>query len=138
MQTTARGRVGQGKRPRRSRGEWLAEVVRWRSSGQKADVYARAHGLHAGTLAFWASRLRGEMATVGRRSAGNRGQFLPVRVVPQDDVTLRVDRSANRSKGSLAADVEVVLTNGRRVRMSAVGEEALGLLLDAVEGRRSC
>jgi hypothetical protein len=39
---------------------WRERVARWRASGQTADEFAATHGLAAGTLRWWSSRLRRE------------------------------------------------------------------------------
>jgi hypothetical protein len=133
MQTTTQV-DRRGKRPARSRAAWLDEVKRWRSSGQRAEAYARSHGLHPGTLAFWASRLRHEFdGKSTRRTSGERPAFLPV----------RVSSKTNARKCSLeqagGGEFEVVLTNGRRVRFSgAYPMGALGQVLAAVEGGAAC
>lgn len=39
---------------RRPAKEWAREVATWRRSGKSARAYARAHGLKASTLTWWA------------------------------------------------------------------------------------
>jgi len=39
---------------RRSANEWAREIGAWRRSGKSAQAYARAHGLKASTLTWWA------------------------------------------------------------------------------------
>lgn len=39
---------------RRSAKEWAREVAAWRRTGKSARAYARAHGLKASTLTWWA------------------------------------------------------------------------------------
>jgi hypothetical protein len=37
--------------------KWTERVQAWKASGQSARVYCAAHGLNAGTLMWWSSRL---------------------------------------------------------------------------------
>jgi transposase-like protein len=124
------------RRPKRSPEEWLKVVNRWRSSGQSADAFARAHDLHPGTLAVWASRLKsGVDGQTSRKSSGSPSSspFLPVRVS---------SKSAPRdvwTEMSVAGGFEVVLTNGRRVRVAGTFRpESLAQLLAVVEGGAAC
>ena len=137
MQKATRREARQvNRRPKRSAEEWLQEVNRWRSSGQSADVYARTHDLHPGTLAFWASRLRhGADSRPARKSTNgaSASAFLPVRVS---------SKSALReisTEMSVVGGLEVVLTNGRRVRVAGpFRAESLAQLLAVVEGGATC
>jgi transposase len=119
-----------GKRPRRAKAEWVEEVGRWRRSGQSAAEYAAAHGLHPGTLGWWGSRI-GSAATVQvgtQRSEPVR--FLPVRVTER-----RVATALATPKG----EVEVVLRNGRRVRICGdFQNDVVARLLDIAEGGDRC
>jgi hypothetical protein len=132
MQITTTTPSKTGKRPARSRAEWLKEVTAWRSSGQRAGEYAQAHGLHAGTLAYWASRLRGEG---GKKRATRRAK-------PSAFVQLRVRgrKSAPAVHAPSAQEAfDVWLTNGRRVRVSASFDATvLTRLLAVVEAGASC
>jgi hypothetical protein len=58
---------------RRSREEWAALVAEFRSSGARADDFARRRGLKVATLQWWCSELR---------RAAARSSLLPVRFVP--------------------------------------------------------
>jgi len=118
----------------RSQAQWLQVVSQWRDSGQSADEYGRVHDLHPGTLTGWASRLRHEVAgKPGRKNGKGVSIFLPVRVSsqrPQREVT---------SELTVEGGFEVVLTNGRRVRVAGnFRAEALARLLAVVEGGASC
>jgi hypothetical protein len=118
MQAAERAR----KRPSRPRSEWVSEVRRWRQSGQSGPEYAQAHDLDAGTLAWWASRLRTEIAARPRRKSKSEPAFLAVRV-RQSPV--------RPTEGTF----EVVLANGRCVRVSGdFDAERVSRLLAAVEG----
>ena len=120
-----------GKGPRRSKAAWLEIVQRWRRSGQTAEAYAQRHGLHAGTLAVWGSKLRSELAAAREPVSGGSGSgFLPVRVVSGP---ARPD--AQRQSGEL----EVILRNGRRVVVRGdVGNDTLRWLLELAEGGATC
>lgn len=112
------------KRARRSRAEWIEEVRRWRESEQSATEYARDNGIHAGTLAGWASKVRDSM--VAKPVAGQRpSMFVPVHVAPA--------ASTPATAGGDCGQVEVVLRNGRRVRISGAfdGEAVARLLIIA-------
>jgi hypothetical protein len=81
----------------------------------------------------WASRLA--KGGVGSRRGGSlqpeTTHFVPVRVVAPS--------AAGRTDDAPRLAAEVVLTSGRRVRLS--GEfrlDQLGQLLDALEGQRAC
>lgn len=119
------------RRARRSAAVWQAEVASWRTSGLTAAEYAKSRDIREGTLMGWASRLA--KGSPMRRTSAKKGpssHFIPVRVVPPPEPRLE---SAQR----LAA--EVILTSGRRVRLS--GEfrlDQLGELLDALEGPKTC
>ena len=39
---------------------WKSRVTAWKASGQTAEVFAASHDFAAGTLRWWASRLRRE------------------------------------------------------------------------------
>jgi transposase len=112
------------KRQRRSRSDWTAEIKRWRESGQSAVEYAEVRGIHAGTLAGWASKVR---ESSGARARGDaRSMFVPVRVAPATPTSeIRPERG----------EVEVVLRNGRRVRVSGDFDSgSLARLLMVAEG----
>lgn len=133
MQTTSQV-DRRGRRPSRSRAAWLQEVKNWRRSGQRAEAYARAHGLHPSTLAFWASQLRHELEPkTAQKSAGASRAFVPVRV------TRRTKRPEVTDQPPIGGEFEVALTNGRRVRFAGTfAPESLMRLLAAVEGGSPC
>jgi transposase len=120
-----------GKRPRRSKAAWLEIVQSWRRSGQTAGQYAQRHGLHAGTLAAWGTKLRSDLTTAMEPvSEGTVAGFLPVRVV---GAQARTDSQRE------SAELEVVLRNGRRVLVRGdVGSDTLRRLLDLAEGGVAC
>ena len=127
------------RRPRRTATEWRAEVGQWKASGLSAPEYAAQHGLHAGTLQCWGSKLGlSGGSDRRRRPVGKRGRgaarpevFLPVVVTDEGP------RSASRTQGCLQA--EIVLISGRRVRLSGnVGFADLAQLVMVLEGGVPC
>jgi hypothetical protein len=121
------------RRSRRSAADWQVEVSGWRSSGLSAAEYAKTRGIHPGTLMGWASRLARQAVLEAPRaepkSSGRR--FVPVRVLPA--------RGAQSEASGPLVSAEVILSSGRRVRIS--GElrlDQLGQLLDALEGAARC
>ena len=114
------------KRPRRTREEWAKEVVRWRRSGLTAAAYAAENDLHEGTLAGWASKF-GSRALHRAEARREQPRFVPVRVS---------DSSAEESK---PAGLEVVLSNGRRIRVSErFDAELLAQVVTVLDGDRQC
>lgn len=129
MSETATG-DGVAKRTRRKRADWIPEIQRWRASGQDAEAYAAAHGLHPRTLVWWARQLEG--SATKRSPDKPTSKFLPARLT-DSRATLAVEAMPERNK------VEVVLRNGRRVLVSRDFEvEALARLLDTVEAGGPC
>lgn len=156
MQTdnSARERQCQ-RRPSRSRAEWLAEARSWRRTGQSAKEYAAARGLNAGTLVVWASKLKVSARSRAPKATGaaksGPPKFLPVRVIepalfsadPQrarEDLPVGSARSdARLTEGEAGGDIEIVLLNGRKVRIAAaVDEVMLARVLKVAEGGVSC
>jgi hypothetical protein len=122
-------RVGRG--PRRARSEWTAEVERWRQSGLGAPEYAQQHGLKVARLLWWSAKLKhGRKGTEARVDAGpGPVAFLPLRMRQE-----RVESSASET-----GCIEVVLANGRRVRvLGSVNIAQLGRVLTAAEGGDPC
>lgn len=118
-------------RARRSRTEWRQEVEAWRASGVSAARYASERDLHPGTLAGWGSKVGEEVKLGGSRAwstAATATKFLPVRV-----------SVAEPAPPVVRGDVELVLLNGRRVRLSGPFElEWVSRLIDIVEGPAPC
>ena len=97
-----------------------------------AAEYAQQHGLHAGTLAAWGSKLRAEVSSGGRGRAGRMSGsgFLPVRVVGEGS------GPGGRQEGG---ELEVILRNGRRVVVRGdFGSDMLKRLLELAEGGAAC
>ena len=107
---------------------WRDHVAGWKSSGLSLRLYSERHGLKAGTLGSWNSRLKAQAADAPASSAGPEAaaKFLAVHVAepavsapePRDD------------------QIELALPGGRVVRVGR-GFDAvtLGRLLDVVERR---
>lgn len=110
---------------RRSRAEWTAEVAQWRKSGLGSAEYAQQRDLKRGTLLWWSRRV-GKTSEVRTPSAA----ATPVMFVP-----LRIREDQTAALESSQGSIEVILRNGRRVRVSgAVDGGALARVLDAAEG----
>ena len=128
------GQSDGARRARRSKATWLDEVRKWKKSGLTAAAYSEQRGLHAGTLAGWASKVRDQLETApparGRSARHGQLQFVPVRVAEEDRASVEdTDR----------AELEIVLCNGRRVRVSAQFDgDALTRVLQIVEGGGRC
>ena len=123
--------VGVGRGPRRSRSDWTAEIARWRESGLSATQYAQTHKLKVARLLWWSAKIKhGRNGTETRVDAGPG----PVAFLP-----LRTRQARVESSASEAACIEVVLANGRRVRMiGSVDIAQLGRVLTAAEGGATC
>ena len=136
QKATTRGTREVRRRPRRSRAEWLEAVNQWRSSGQSVNGYACTHDLHPSTFAVWASRFRNGVDGKGARKVAKdttASVFLPVRV--SGTTSLREVSPEMSAKGGF----EVVLTNGRRVRVAGnFCPQALSQLIAVVEGGAAC
>lgn len=97
---------------RTGRAEWSKRVRRWRRSRLTAREFAAQAGLNAGTLMYWASRLKKEAATPTRAASSQREPLrLPL-----------VELTATAS----AEYFELELGAGRRLRIPA-GFDAAGL-----------
>ena len=107
---------------------WREHVAGWKSSGLSLRLYSERHGLKAGTLGYWNSRLKAHAADAPASSAGPEAgaTFLAVHVAepavsapePRDD------------------RIELVLKGGSVLRIGR-GFDAVTLdrLLDVVERR---
>jgi transposase-like protein len=92
-----------GGMKKRSREEWARIVAEFNGSGQRKSEFARARGLHPGTLSWWITAFKVGRVR-GKRQAGEVG---PLRLL---DVAVRA-----REPVSSAGSVEVTL-NGITVR----------------------
>jgi transposase len=107
---------------------WRDHVAGWKSSGLSLRLYSERHGLKAGTLGYWNSRLKAQAADALTSSAGpeTAATFLAVHVAepavsapePRDD------------------RIELVLKGGSILRVGR-GFDAgtLNRLIDVVERR---
>ncbi len=105
---------------------WRDHVAGWKSSGLTLRLYSERHGLKAGTLGYWNSRLKAQTADALTSSAGPEAMFLAVHVAepavsapePRDD------------------RIELVLKGGSVLRVGR-GFDAVTLnrLIDVVERR---
>ena len=136
QKATTQGTREVRRRPRRTRAEWLEAVNQWRSSGQSVNGYARTHDLHPSTFAVWASRFRNGVDGKGTRKVAkdtSASVFLPVRVSGT-----RASREVPPEM-SIEGGFEVVLTNGRRVRVAGnFRPQVLAQLIAVVEGGAVC
>ena len=105
---------------------WREHVAGWKSSGLSLRLYSERHGLKAGTLGYWNSRLKAQTADALTSSAGPEATFLAVHVAEP-----AVSVPEPRDQG-----VELVLPGGYVVRIGR-GFDAVTLdrLLDVVERR---
>jgi hypothetical protein len=82
---------------------------RWRESGQSARAFAQEQGVTPWTLYYWRERLAGKKTRPARRRkprASSRVSLAPVHVVASGGEESR-------------SDVEILLANGDRVRVTA-------------------
>ena len=105
---------------------WRDHITGWKSSGMSLRLYSEEHGLKAGTLGYWNSRLKARTADAPAPSAGPEATFLTVHVAEP-----AVSVPEPRDEG-----VEFVLPGGYVVRIGR-GFDAVTLdrLLDVVERR---
>ena len=106
----------------RSRGSrepyWRMMLARWKHSGLSVRTFCRAEGLNQGTFYWWRRELK--------RRDQPKPALLPVRVV--------AERTASATAG-----VEVVLANGRSVRVgTGFDSQTLVCVVELLEGGRSC
>src|SRR6476620_11988842 len=59
---------------------WRYHGAGWKSSGLSLRLYSERHGLKAGTLGSWNSRLKAQAADAPASSAGPEATFLAVHV----------------------------------------------------------
>jgi len=116
------------KRRRWPREVWVREVKAFRDGGLSPEEYAAKRGIRVLTLKRWVRILGGE----GKAVEGQRApSFLPVRIVAP----------AERPSGPTSFQVEVDLSNGRRVRVRVgtdIDVKSVARLLDALDGDGPC
>ena len=105
---------------------WRDHVAGWKSSGLSLRLYSEEHGLKAGTLGYWNSRLKARAADAPASSAGPEAAFLVVHVA-EPTVTMPEPRDDR---------IELTLPGGYVVRVGRGFDAAtLDRLLDVVERR---
>jgi hypothetical protein len=107
------------KTKRTKRQEWERRVEAWRSSGERASTFAERNGWNARTLTCWATQgLRARRAVI---------------VAAADSVKF-VEVAPERKGPSRSGVIDVVLRNGRRLRIRGVVDpETLGALARVLE-----
>ncbi len=106
-----------------SRAEWAERVARWEASGLSAAAFAARERLAARSLVWWRWKLRASPSP-----AASPLDFLPVRVV-----------STAAARPSTAEPIEIVLPNGRIVRVPVGFDEAeLERVLAVASGSAAC
>jgi hypothetical protein len=130
METSRNSDVALFRRKRRRfpRAVWAKEVKAFRDSGLSAEEYAGQRGINLLTFQRWVRRL-GDVADTGQRSA--LPAFVPVRVV----------HSPERPSSGSPFQVEIDLTNGRRLRARIALDadvRRLADLLDALDEGPRC
>ena len=105
---------------------WRDHVAGWKSSGLSLRLYSEEHGLKAGTLGYWNSRLKAQTADALTSSAGPEATFLAVHVA-EPAVSVSEPRDDR---------IELVLKGGSVLRVGR-GFDAVTLnrLIDIVERR---
>ena len=107
---------------------WRAHIAGWKSSRLSLRLYSEQHGLRAGTLGCWNSRLKARVADAPAPSAGPEAKaaFLAVRVA-EPTLTMPEPRDDR---------IELALPGGCVVRVSR-GFDAVTLdrLLTVIERR---
>ena len=107
---------------------WRDHIAGWKSSGLSLRLYSEKHGLKAGTLGYWNSRLKAQAADALTSSAGPEAAatFLAVHVA-EPAVSVPEPRDDR---------IELALQGGCVVRVSRGFDAAtLKRLLDVVERR---
>ena len=106
-----------------TRAEWDERVKRWAKSGISIEAFAAREGLDAKRLKWWRWKLGTQVPP-----PASEPRFVPVRVV---------DSGADSADG--AAPLEVVLPNGRVVRVPAAFDaEALERVLAIASREGQC
>jgi len=113
-----------------TRARWAGLVRRWRRSGQTAREFAASAAVNAGTLAYWAWRLKRETAGAGRSKVQRRTRSSRAAVQDASFAELIVDSQED-------ARFLLELGDGRRLRIPAAFDaDALKRLLAALREAR--
>lgn len=139
------------KAARRSSAEWASLIEACARSGLSRAAFAEREGIHPRTFTWWASRLGGgtKRPVLEPKASSaptmDEPKFVPVRVRTNASVGRRVarasaDTSMARSESEASEGVEVVLSNGRRVRcdLAQVDDPRLAALFSLAEGVCVC
>ena len=107
---------------------WREHVAGWKSSGLSLRLYSERHGLKAGTLGYWNSRLKAGAVKISSPS--------PVSGAGTTFLAVHVADPAVAAPVSQDERIELVLPGGRVVRLGR-GFDAgtLDRLLDVLERR---
>jgi hypothetical protein len=112
-----------------ARDRWAGLVRRWRRSGQTGREFAESAGVNAGTLAYWAWRLKREKRGTHGRKVKRRARRSRAAVQDTSFVELIVDRQDREEDARFVLE----LGDGRRLRIPAAFDaDALKRLLAAV------
>ena len=105
---------------------WRDHITGWKSSGMSLRLYSEEHGLKAGTLGYWNSRLKARAADAPAPSSGPEATFLAVHVA---EPAVTVPEPPDER-------IELALPGGCVVRVNRGFDAAtLDRLLDVVERR---
>jgi hypothetical protein len=126
--------------PRGTREEWAKRVERWGDSGLTAKEFAAETGINERTLTYWKWRLRPEAGRGERRSRRRPPAFLELVGPPGAVGGLAAPAVVSPATGKVGGEVsellEVVLGNGRRIRVPVHFEaDTLRRLVELLEGR---
>lgn len=102
---------------------WRQRVAAWRASGETAEIYSTGRGFTAGTLRWWASRLRREdtiagpvvrLAQVVRAPPVQRDEVpRGTAVVELLDARVRITVASDTDRAVLAMVLDVLDRRGR-------------------------
>lgn len=109
--------MAQGMQASEREAYWQAIMVRWRGSGQTIRAFCQQEALNEQKFYWWRRRLE--------RTDNQKPAFLPVHVV-------------DAIREPVARDIEVVLANGRCLRVGpGFDSSTLVKLVDLLESRRA-
>lgn len=141
------------KAARRNSAEWASLIEAYGRSGLSRVAFAEREGIHPNTFTWWASRLgAGATKPVLEPKAAAKAlpavatRFVPVRVRASVSAVARAAKATAPTPPPRLAPltpsegVEVVLSNGRRVRcdLAQVDDPRLAALFALAEGVREC
>jgi hypothetical protein len=129
--------------------EWASLIEECARSGLSRTAFAERAGIHPGTFTWWASRLGGGTKSPvlernpSRGSAVDEAKFVPVRVrtsVSAGRSVAKASAPTSLTRSASSEGVEVVLSNGRRVRcdLAQVEDPRLAALFSLAEGVLVC